>query len=396
MYRIGEDERRTGQKAAGTPPDGSTDNLVQKRRQEFLQLEESSVSISIDYNSRRPGAVRGRGHLDAELDKDGTANERAAGRQITRNRPAHRRPTEMVTRIYPAASGNDSTRASQPVDDPQEAPADVLDLEVIAGEDQSVSDSASTGPDGRVMSERSARVAALLAEMAECPDATKRKRLQSAVVVEHLSVAKSIASRYRGRGVERGDLEQLAYLGLVKAVSRWKPGLSDDFLQFAVPTISGEIKRYFRDHSWLVRPPRRIQELRAAIAVAERDFQDSGELRPSDDLVGRRLDVRVTDIREARAAAGLCRPPSLDSDSGAGLFIAQQWSGDDCMGTVDDRMSLEVVLRTLSERERTVVAMRFNEGLSQAKIGEMIGVSQMQVSRILRDVITKLRDRWQQ
>jgi len=388
-------------------PGGSTDNLVQKRRQKFLKLEETSVSVSIDYESHHAAAVRGRVRHDAELDKDGSANERPGGRQVTRNRLTHRHPTETVTRIYapvdydaigsprPVGDLQEVGDLQQEVGDLQEVAADALDLEVLAGEDQPESDSAGTSPDGRVMSERSARVAALLAEMAECPDATKRKRLQSAVVVEHLSVAKSIASRYRGRGVERGDLEQLAYLGLVKAVSRWKPGLSDDFLQFAVPTISGEIKRYFRDHSWLVRPPRRIQELRAAIAVAERDFQDSGELRPSDDLVGHRLDVRVTDIREARAAAGLCRPPSLDSDSGAGLFIAQQWSGDDCMGAVDDRMSLEVVLRTLTERERTVVAMRFNEGLSQAKIGEMIGVSQMQVSRILRDVVAKLRDRWQ-
>lgn len=244
--------------------------------------------------------------------------------------------------------------------------------------------------------DRSARVAALLAEMIDCQDPARRRRLQSAVVVEHMGVARSIASRYRGRGVDRADLEQLACLGLVKAVSRWLPGLSDDFLQFAVPTISGEIKRYFRDHSWLVRPPRRIQELRAAINVAERDFQDAGELRPTDGLVSQRLGVREADIREARAAAGLCRPPSLDSDTGAGLFIAQQWSGEDSTTAVDDRMSLDVVLDKLTERERKVVSMRFSEGLSQARIGEVIGVSQMQVSRILRDVLNKLRDDWEQ
>jgi len=244
--------------------------------------------------------------------------------------------------------------------------------------------------------DRSARVAALLTRMAECQDPIERKALESEVVVEHLNVARSIASRYRGRGVERGDLEQLAYLGLVKAVSRWLPGLSDDFLQFAVPTISGEIKRYFRDHSWLVRPPRRVQELRAAISVAERDFHEAGVLRPSDAMVSRQLGVRDVDVREARAAAGLCRPPSIDADSGAGLFIAQQWSGDDCMAAIDDRMSLDVVLKSLTPRERTVVSMRFNDGLSQARIGEVIGVSQMQVSRILRDVVTKLRDRWQE
>lgn len=275
-------------------------------------------------------------------------------------------------------------------------PAEELDrIDEIVTEPVEVPETQERRFDGREP-DRSARVAALLAEMIDCQDPAKRRRLQSAVVVEHMGVAKSIASRYRGRGVERGDLEQLACLGLVKAVSRWLPGLSDDFLQFAVPTISGEIKRYFRDHSWLVRPPRRIQELRAAINVAERDFQDSGELRPTDELVGNKLGVREADIREARAAAGLCRPPSLDSDSGAGLFIAQQWSGEDSTTAVDDRMSLDVVLNKLTERERKVVGMRFSEGLSQARIGEVIGVSQMQVSRILRDVLNKLRDGWEQ
>jgi len=356
------------------------------------------VSLSVDFKSLHssrhldpdPGTPAA-GDTDAAEQSDGTPVDWSGGRSATRRRLTNRRSAETVTRIYPTP-GVESVPAPRP--SPENADT-AVQFDTPASEGAPTVNRAA-GPDGRVMSERSARVAALLAEMSECADETKRKRLQSAVVVEHLSVAKSIASRYRGRGVERGDLEQLACLGLVKAVSRWKPGLSDDFLQFAVPTISGEIKRYFRDHSWLVRPPRRIQELRAAIAVAERDFQDSGELRPSDDLVGKRLEVRVTDIREARAAAGLCRPPSLDSDSGAGLFIAQQWSGEDCMSVVDDRMSLEVVLRTLTERERTVVAMRFNEGLSQARIGELIGVSQMQVSRILRDVVTKLRDRWQQ
>ncbi len=357
------------------------------------------MSVSFDYPQDHHQATRNNpsvvGHSVESTPFDWTG-----GRRGTRTRSQVSTQPGSVTQLRPAPVA--------PVQDTTSAAADAVDLDgedsasLLAGQveptippmdiaaGQAPSVPAGQDPD------RSARVAALLVEMVNCDNPVERKRLQAAVVVEHLSVAKSIASRYRGRGVERGDLEQLAYLGLVKAASRWLPGLSDDFLQFAVPTISGEIKRYFRDHSWLVRPPRRIQELRAAISVAERDFQDSGEHRPSDTLVGNRLGVRDTDIREARAAAGLCRPPSLDSDSGAGLFIAQQWSGDDCMSVVDDRMSLEVVLRTLTERERKVVAMRFNEGLSQARIGELIGVSQMQVSRILRDVVTKLRDRWDQ
>jgi RNA polymerase sigma-B factor len=330
---------------------------------EVPETKETSVSASIDY------------HV---LDIQRQTHEQQLRPDATTAGSVRTRP---VSRIYPAPVVEGGAFPVRQVN----SPADAAEVSI---------------PDtGRAQSrepDRSARVAALLSEMIDCQDPARRRRLQSAVVVEHMGVARSIASRYRGRGVERGDLEQLACLGLVKAVSRWLPGLSDDFLQFAVPTISGEIKRYFRDHSWLVRPPRRIQELRAAINVAERDFQDSGELRPTDRLVSQRLGVRESDIREARAAAGLCRPPSLDSDSGAGLFIAQQWSGEDTTTAVDDRMSLDVVLDKLTQRERRVVSMRFSEGLSQARIGEVIGVSQMQVSRILRDVLNKLRDHWEQ
>ena len=241
---------------------------------------------------------------------------------------------------------------------------------------------------------RSARVSALLDRMVAMPAGVQRQAVQDAIVLECMGVARSIAARYRGRGVERADLEQLACLGLVKAVSRWRPGLSEDFLQFAVPTISGEVKRYFRDHSWLVRPPRRIQELRAAIATTERDHRESGAPRPDDHTIARHLGVRTAEISEARAATGLHRPPSIDAESGTGSFIAQHWAGPDDTATVDDRLALQGILGHLSERERRVVRMRFTEGLSQTRIGAAIGVSQMQVSRILRDVLGKLRAIW--
>lgn len=337
------------------------------------------MSVFVDYRTLDDGPVA---HV-AEPPRSTDPNTDWSGRRRPgRSRSAGAVALGQVTRIYPVGDPAPGTTLAPPRSTEPGTP-----------------EPGTVGPVRRAAAretERSLRVAALLTQMANCQDPIERKNLESAVVVEHLNVAKSIASRYRGRGVERGDLEQLAYLGLVKAVSRWLPGLSDDFLQFAVPTISGEIKRYFRDHSWLVRPPRRVQELRAAISAAERDFQESGVLRPSDAMLAGHLGVRDVDVREARAAAGLCRPPSIDADSGAGLFIAQQWSGDDCMSAVDDRMSLDVVLKGLTPRERRVVNMRFNDGMSQARIGEVIGVSQMQVSRILRDVVSKLRDRWQQ
>ena len=241
-------------------------------------------------------------------------------------------------------------------------------------------------------SDRHERVRQLLTEMTDCADPKRRKHLQSQVVIEHQGVARSVAARYRGRGVERSDLEQLAYLGLIKAAMRWQPGLSDDFLQFAVPTIAGEIKRYFRDHSFMVRPPRRIQELRAALnAPDEQMAEQSG--RDRDAAIGSALGVDESRVREARQAAGLCRPRSLDAPGLTGQTLAQTWGEDDDeLRHVEERLTVDNMLDRLTERERTVVRMRFAEGLSQARIGEAIGVSQMQVSRLLRSICIKLRD----
>ncbi|HEY5879919.1 MAG TPA: sigma-70 family RNA polymerase sigma factor, partial [Nakamurella sp.] len=164
--------------------------------------------------------------------------------------------------------------------------------------------------------ERAREVRDLLEYTVTCDDPGELRRCRQQVVTEYVPVARSLAGRYSGRGVERGDLEQLAYLGLVKAVQRWRPGRSDDFLQFAVPTIVGEIKRYFRDHSWLVRPPRRIQELRAAIGEAEQIHRHRDGSAATDAELAKVTGASAEDIGEARAAVACCRPRSLDEDQG--------------------------------------------------------------------------------
>ncbi len=239
------------------------------------------------------------------------------------------------------------------------------------------------------------RLQPVLAALAGCTDPVERRRLQGLVVTEHLPVAKAIAARYRGRGVDHDDLEQLAYLGLVKAAARWLPDRSEDFLQFAVPTIAGEIKRYFRDHTWLVRPTRRIGELRAAIGAAERDTPNGPGPAASDAVIGHRIGASAAEVREARTAGVWCRPPSLDATDGPGLNIALHCGADDpALHAVDDTLALKVALQLLTDREREVVRLRFDLDLSQARIGQLIGVSQMQVSRILKDVTAKLRQHW--
>ena len=211
-------------------------------------------------------------------------------------------------------------------------------------------------------------------------------------MTEYVPVARSLAARYSGRGVERGDLEQLAYLGLVKAVQRWRPGRSDDFLQFAVPTIVGEIKRYFRDHSWLVRPPRRIQELRAAISEAEQSHRHRDGSAPTEvelatvtgrDAAGHRRGPGGGRLLPA-ALAGRGPGPRPGPGPGLGRRGCRAAAG----GGPGHRARL---LETLTDRERDVVHMRFGKGWSQSRIGREIGVSQMQVSRWLRTITEKLR-----
>ncbi|MDQ6659108.1 MAG: sigma-70 family RNA polymerase sigma factor [Actinomycetota bacterium] len=243
---------------------------------------------------------------------------------------------------------------------------------------------------------RSERVSALLAELASCSDAAERHRIQSEVAVATLPVAKSIASRYRGRGVDIGDLEQIAALGLVKAARRWKPGLSEDFLQYAVPTISGEIKRYFRDCWWTVRPPRRLQEARAAVGQAEQDLRQRTGREPDDHQLAAELGIDLCTVRQAKAVRQCSRPSSLEDPASDNGVIDQALAGEDRdLQRAENRIAVQTLLRTLSARDREVIDMRYFRGWSQARIGEHIGVSQMQVSRILRGICVTLRERWE-
>lgn len=214
------------------------------------------------------------------------------------------------------------------------------------------------------------------------------------IAMVNLGVAESIAHRYRNRGERIEDLEQVAYLGLMKAVHGFDPDRGKDFLSYAVPTISGELKRHFRDHCWWVRPPRRIQELQGRIAgVASRLTQDLGR-QPQAEEYAAYLDVSVDDVNEALSADGCFTPSSLDIPTGAdnGGVVS------DLIGVSDrdlDRAELHVALgplvRELDERDRQVVAMRFYRGWTQQQIAEHVGITQTQVSRVLRRILQRLR-----
>ncbi|GAA3640907.1 sigma-70 family RNA polymerase sigma factor [Microlunatus ginsengisoli] len=218
----------------------------------------------------------------------------------------------------------------------------------------------------------------------------KLRRIQAQVVDDHLWLARSIANRYRNRGEEPDDLFQVACVGLVEAVHRFDPE-QGDFIAFAVPTISGLVKRHFRDHGWLVRPPRRTQELVAGMRRQWADLaQELGE-QPSDGQLAERLGENATAVSEARCASQGYSPLSLDLlvEGNPGLGAAGSDGGG--RDRVEARLVIQRAVRKLDDEERRLVVMRFFEGRSQSDIAAEIGTSQMQISRRLARLMIRLR-----
>lgn len=233
-----------------------------------------------------------------------------------------------------------------------------------------------------------------LLDRAEHTEDPERQQLLDRVVLLNAPVARSIATRYRSRGVDTDDLEQVAYLGLVKAVNGYRPAAATEFLAYAVPTIRGELKRYFRDCAWTVRPPRRLQELQGRIAATEPQLtQELGHLPDSVELA-EALDLEPTDVDDAEAARGCFTTLSLDApgttDSGTGL-VETLGDADEGFRQVEAIRILAPAVSRLGERDRRILELRFGSGMTQDEIGQQLGVSQMQVSRLLRSILDRLR-----
>jgi len=248
-------------------------------------------------------------------------------------------------------------------------------------------------PDARAR--RAALTDDLLERAAEHPDEEERRRLLDEVVVLNMPVATSIASRFRSRGVAWDDLEQVAHLALVKAARGYVPADDRTFLAYCVPTIRGEIKRYFRDHGWTVRPPRRVQELQARISVAEAELNYALGRSPRPSEVAEHLGEPLEDVTEALASDGCFTPASLDrpvgpeGDAVLGDLLGGIDAGQDA---AEARVVLAPLVRDLSERDRRILMLRFFRGWTQQEIAEDIGVTQMQVSRLLSRILTDLRN----
>jgi RNA polymerase sigma-B factor len=240
---------------------------------------------------------------------------------------------------------------------------------------------------------RRAETHRLFAELEAATGEAEREALVEELIVLNTQVAYAIARRFQNRGVPLDDLEQVACLALVRTVRKFDRQASEDFLTYAVPSITGEIKRYFRDHGWAVRPTRRLQELQARI----RGLTDDGHTSHTPQHLAAVLDVGVDEVTEALRLDGCFTPTSLDqvmrSDDGSGTTTI----GDTLTADGDDheraevRLLLNDALTHLTERQVEILRMRFVEDLTQQQIGDRLGVTQMQVSRLLASILRRLR-----
>jgi RNA polymerase sigma-B factor len=240
---------------------------------------------------------------------------------------------------------------------------------------------------------RAQRTAALVERLA-CATGDRRHRILDELVEENMGVARAIARRYRNRGVGSDDLDQVAYAALVRAARAFDPDAGYDFLSYAVPSMRGEVRRYFRDCGWTVRPPRRIQELQARITGAESQLAMMLGYPPRADELAEELHETPRDVEEALAANGCFTPTSLNEDHGdSGASSIGDGLGDEESGyrVVEARVALQPALLRLGERDRRIMALRFFGGCTQQEIADDIGVTQMQVSRLLSSIYDTLR-----
>jgi RNA polymerase sigma-B factor len=241
---------------------------------------------------------------------------------------------------------------------------------------------------------RADRTRVLLEAAANSDSTTERQALQDRAIRENMVVAAQIAARYRKRGIPPEDLEQVAYMALVKAVQRYEHAPDRDFLSFAVPTIRGEVRRYFRDLGWSIRPTRKIQDAQRRITEAEGDLSQTLGRSPRPSEIAKHLDMDLDLVTEALAANGCFQPSSLEVPVTEGhVSIADSLSENEGgYDTVEARAMLKPLLEHLTERERLMLEMRFFRNATQAEIGKVLGVTQMQVSRLLSDLMARLRD----
>jgi RNA polymerase sigma-B factor len=226
------------------------------------------------------------------------------------------------------------------------------------------------------------------------PEDPSRAAMRDRAIEAWLPLARHLAHRYSGRGEPTDDLIQTATVGLIKAVDKFDPHRGVDFAGYAIPTIIGEIKRHFRDRTWSVRVPRRLQELRLAITEANSTLTHTLGRSPTITDIATHLTLTEEDILEglegARAynTTSLSTPISTDGTTELGDTLGTE---DHEYELAETRVALGPALATLDDREQKILTLRFYGNLTQSQIADHIGISQMHVSRLLTKALTKLR-----
>jgi RNA polymerase sigma-B factor len=229
---------------------------------------------------------------------------------------------------------------------------------------------------------------------AERAERDVKRAQRDAMVERHLGLARHLALRYSDSGEPLDDLFQVASLGLVNAVDRFDPTRGVSFTTFAVPTILGELKRHFRDRGWAIHVPRDLKD--AAVRVKRAIAEHGGGRAPTPAELAQATGMSLETVIEALEVAGVQRTLSLDAPVGGeedrGTTLVDVLGNEDAgLARAHDRTLLAALMRSVTPREREILRLRFVEDLTQSEIGARIGVSQMQVSRILRGALARMR-----
>jgi RNA polymerase sigma-B factor len=224
------------------------------------------------------------------------------------------------------------------------------------------------------------------------------KHAREALIARFMPLARSLALRYQRSGEPIDDLLQVASLGLIKAIDGFDTGREYAFCSYAVPTILGEIKRHFRDRTWTVRVPRGLQELTLRVDRTVSDLSEKLHRQPSVGEIADALGADEEEVLEALQAKGAYSALSFDAPQGAGAAADRPQTLGETLGVAEDgfeqaeqRAMVDAMLSTLRPVERDILRMRFEHEMTQAEIGAVIGVSQMQVSRTIRAALQRLQ-----
>lgn len=218
------------------------------------------------------------------------------------------------------------------------------------------------------------------------------------LVMSHMNLVRFLANKFKNRGEPIDDLIQVGYLGLLKAIDRFDPDRGLEFTTYATPTIIGEIKRHFRDKGWSVRVPRRLQELSAKVNQATDTLTNELQRSPKVEEIAAYLDASVDEVLEAMESSSAYSSVPLEGGSNsdsedAPSVIDRYATEDNALNFTDDRLVIEEALKGFSPREREVIELRFINGMTQIEIAERLGISQVQVSRLLRRTLKKIQDK---